>query len=84
MATKPVETPEVEVGQVWADNDPRSKGRTVKVLSINTTTNRAVCEVLTDGADTTRSQVGRTTRIALHRFTPTASGYRLVKKAKKK
>jgi len=74
--------PEVKVGQVWADNDPRSDGRTVKVIAVNQT--KAVCEVLTDGANTRRSQVGRITRIGLHRFKDTASGYKLVKKTRAK
>lgn len=72
----------VEVGQVWADNDPRSEGRTVKVIAVTAT--KATCEVLTDGANTKRSQVGRITRIGLHRFKDTASGYKCVKKPRKR
>lgn len=32
--------PEVRVGQVWADNDPRSAGRTVEVIEIGLTKDR--------------------------------------------
>lgn len=84
MAAVPAqaEAPEVAKDQVWADNDPRSKGRTLKVLAV--TDSKAVCEVLTDADNTKRSQVGQVTRISLHRFKPTASGYRLVKKPRKR
>lgn len=69
---------QVQVGQVWSDNDPRSKGRTLRVAAV--AGNRALCIVLTDAEHTVRSQVGHTTRIGLHRFKATASGYRLLMK----
>lgn len=69
--------PEVKPGQVWADNDPRSAGRTLRVDRIDG--DRAVCTVLTD-ADQRRSgaesTVGNATRISLKRFRPTSTGYR--------
>lgn len=70
----------VERGQVWADNDPRSKGRTVRVLRVEET--YAVVTVLTarDSAHDAERQraVGAERRIRLARFTPTSTGYRLV------
>ena len=42
----------VRVGQVWADNDPRSEGRTIRVVEVGPV--RAVCEILTN-SDANRS-----------------------------
>jgi hypothetical protein len=39
-------------GQVWADNDPRSAGRTLRVDRIDG--DKAVCTVLTNAAGTQR------------------------------
>jgi ABC-type phosphate transport system auxiliary subunit len=79
----------VEPGQIWADNDKRSEGRTVRVERIED--GSAVCTILTnrDAAqrDLDRGSVwvndmrGRTTRISLSRFKPTNTGYRLVQEA---
>lgn len=84
MTTTPA--PPVEPGQVWADNDPRSDGRTVRVDRIDD--GKAVCTVLTNrthaqreldrGTGWSTDSRGRTTRIALSRFRPTSTGYRLV------
>ena len=66
--------PEVEPGQVWIDNDPRSEGRrTLRVLRIEG--DRVICLTLTDwhGA----KDGSKETRIALRRFKPTSTGYRL-------
>ena len=68
--------PQVRPQQVWADNDPRSKGRTLKVLA--GAHGKALCEVLTDGEGATISRVGKTTRIALERFRPNSTGYSLL------
>lgn len=68
--------PEVKAQQVWADNDPRSKGRTLKVLAV--ADGKALCEVLTDSEMATISRVGKTTRISLTRFKPNSTGYSLV------
>lgn len=72
--------PKVRPGQVWADNDPRAEGRTLRVVEV--TEVRALCEVISQSqapgfvhATDTR---GRLTRIALARFRATARGYRLV------
>ncbi|MEU0443572.1 hypothetical protein ABZ202_28225 [Streptomyces sp. NPDC006186] len=66
--------PGVRVGQVWADNDSRSKGRTVRVDEIDA--RYAYCTVLT--AATPGGRTGQRTRIALERMRPTSTGYRLL------
>lgn len=48
-------TPDVRVGQVWADNDSRSRGRTIKVLEIVAPEGGepvAICETLTNDKST--------------------------------
>lgn len=90
------ETPEVRPKQIWADNDPRSAGRTLRVERIED--GKAVCTVLTN-ADEAQERLdeavargagwwadrkdmrGKTTRISLSRFRPTSTGYRLVEEA---
>ena len=84
---------DVRVGQVWADNDPRSRGRTIKVHAIEGT--KAVCSVLTNDHEVQtyvdgrkarpawarnafQDQRGKIVRISLSRFKPTSSGYKLV------
>lgn len=62
-------------GQIWADKDPREKGRKLKVLGIDVESMKALCSVVRDAdhmpAD--RSLVGRETKIKLSRF---KTGYR--------
>lgn len=88
----PQPQPAVQPGQVWADNDPRCEGRTLRVERIDG--ERALCRILTNGnavqAEIDRSSPpprnlwrtqdrrGCTTRISLSRFRPTSTGYRLV------
>ena len=73
---EPAEGPPPCVGQVWADNDPRAEGRTVRIDRIE---GRFVwATVITDRPETLVSTVGRKTRIAIQRLKPTRSGYRLV------
>jgi hypothetical protein len=86
------EKPDVRVGQVWTDNDPRAEGRTLKVLEIKrrqymaTASWRyqqfegdfALCQVLTERMGTRKSQLGRKVWIRVDRMRPTATGYRLV------
>ena len=88
-------SPTVEAGQVWADNDARSAGRTLRVVYVGVT--HAECVVITN-SDHTDQQItraaaraalgiatgyvppdtrGKTSRIALSRFRPTSTGYRL-------
>lgn len=82
----------VKPGQVWADNDKRMVGRTLRVDAITSsvfTTGDgleadvpyAVCTVLTN-RDGHRGKPGRQVAIRLARFRPTANGYRLVSEAK--
>ena len=77
---------DVKPGSIWADNDPRSAGRTLRVERIEG--GKAVCTVLTNitpsKADLQRGVLvsdrrGETTRISLARFKPTSSGYRLIR-----
>lgn len=70
---------DVQVGQVWADNDPRVAGRTIKVEAIDG--NKAVCRVLATPFDYPQGRTGHTTKIALRRFKPTTTGYRLIREA---
>ncbi len=64
----------IRVGSVWADNDLRSEGRTVRVDSLDS--RYAQCTVLTavGGIAPTR----KTARILIDRLHPTKTGYRLV------
>lgn len=71
------ERPEVKPGQIWADNDPRSVGRTLRVVSIGK--HSARCVVLTAAVDGPPSTVGKTRMIVLDRFRPVSNGYRLIK-----
>lgn len=72
----------VQVGQMWAANDPRAKGRTIQVKKIEPP--HAICKIVTnrDGWDKeawkTKSMIGREVKIKLRRFTPTSSGYKLL------
>ncbi len=61
----------VEVGQVWADNDWRSTGRTVMVMEVQG--DKAICAVAWPG-----HKVRKRTTIALRRFRPSSTGYRLL------
>jgi hypothetical protein len=70
------EVPDVQVGQVWADNDKRSAGRHVKVMAIEVLHRQAVVRPCSPTGQLTGSRV---TRIRLTRFRPTSTGYRLVK-----
>lgn len=83
-------TPQVRPGQVWADNDPRSNGRMLLVNSIEGEGDdrKAVCEVIALSREAQESIArgesgyqdtrGKVTRVAVRRFVPTSTGYRLV------
>ena len=62
-------TTDVKPGQIWADNDKRSHGRTIKVLEVDET--HALVQSPTG--------LGRKTKIRLSRFRPDSTGYRLLK-----
>jgi hypothetical protein len=74
---------EVKPGQIWADNDSRSAGRTLRIDRI--IDGETICTVLTNsdsvntGLAWQRDMRGKTTRISLARFRPTNTGYRLVR-----
>lgn len=71
----------VQPGQVWADNDARCDGRTLRVLRVEQNTRKggpvAVCQVLTD-AHGVPVAATRTVRIRLSRMRPTSTGYRFL------
>jgi hypothetical protein len=83
-------TPDVRPGQVWADNDKRAKGRTLRVDRVDYDEQRgyrvASCTVLTmDEASKARQRagigrdlVGSRTRVAVKRMRPNSTGYRLL------
>jgi len=85
------DTVTVRPGSIWADNDPRVAGRTLRVDAVDGT--HATCTVLTNDDDTQRmldnppswwrgrDNRGKQTRIKLDRFRPTSTGYRLLKYA---
>lgn len=96
------EQPDVRAGQVWADNDPRSAGRTLRVDAVKFSSRMgcdvAVCVVLTNADETQRhidnpagnpfrssggysDRRGKTTTIAVRRFMPVSTGYRLISEA---
>lgn len=70
----PESEPVVKAGQVWADNDKRSEGRKVRILSVGET--HAVVEQYVPRGSSAKP--GRQTQIRLDRFRPTSTGYRLV------
>ena len=77
----------VEVGQVWADNDYRKSGRTLRVDSIGDD-GYARCTILTNYDDVqekidaeepgVKSMIGQRTKIKVRRLYPNARGYRLI------
>jgi hypothetical protein len=76
-------------GQIWADNDPRATGRTIRIDHI--ANGKAICTVLTNrtaaqdeldrGSTWLNDTRGKTVGIRLDRFRPTSTGYRLVQHA---
>ena len=89
------DTPTVRVGQVWADNDSRADGRTLRVDTIEHSPGGdvAVCTVLTNSHgqqeridrpaawDRPKDARGKQTRVRIDRMRPMSAGYRLVKDA---
>ena len=70
----------VAVGQVWADNDPRARGRRLIVKEIDGM--HAVCTPLTGRDPAVNngfvSTPAKRVRIRLDRFRPGVRGYRLI------
>jgi hypothetical protein len=86
------DTTTVRPGQVWADNDWRAEGRTLRVEAIQD--GKAICTILTNPTSIqerldrpsqadpwVRDVRNKQTRIRLDRFRPTSTGYRLVQDA---
>ena len=69
--------PDVRVGDVWADNDGRlgmhNHARWFRVVEIDD--GYAMCETIN------RATSRRRTQIALRRFRPNSTGYRLIERA---
>lgn len=64
----------IRVGQIWADADSRSEGRTIRIESVNES--HAYCEVLTAiGGGVPKI---RRVRVLIDRLHPTNTGYRLI------
>jgi hypothetical protein len=87
------DAPTVKPGQIWADNDKRAAGRTLRVERV--LGDKAQCTILTN-TDVAQKQIdeyqgracpwardmrGKKTWISLARFKPTNTGYRLVQDA---
>lgn len=82
------ETPAPAVGQVWADNDPRSAGRTVRIdlvkgayahVTILTNTDSTQDDIDSASALWRRDMRGKQSRILLNRLRPTSTGYRYLR-----
>jgi hypothetical protein len=81
--------PNVRPGQVWADNDKRHKGRTLRVERVAggivlcriVTNTDTVQRLLDRKSPQVRDRRGKIVSIALVRFRPTAAGYRLIQDA---
>ena len=66
----------VNVGEVWAENDRRSVGRTFRVDSLDQ--DYVFVTVLTVAVNASDIGIGASKRILRRRFRPVASGYRLM------
>lgn len=69
-------TPEPAVGQIWADNDPRSEGRTLLIEWTDGTHATVRPVALTAEGQPVPLPGTRQSRIRLNRFRPTSTGYR--------
>lgn len=66
------------LGQVWADNDHRAAGRTIRVDAINEALDIITITVLTDARNSPITSAGTTRRISRDRLRPTSRGYQLI------
>jgi hypothetical protein len=76
------ELPNVEPGQVWADNDPRAAGRRIRVMSVHQPDDHRsepYARVMVDkvSRNVARKETGEQRTILLRRFRPTRNGYKL-------
>jgi hypothetical protein len=68
---------QVSVGQIWADADPRSAGRKIRITEVGDGWARG--EIISVERNVSQKVVGRTTRkISFKRFRPHNRGYRLM------
>jgi hypothetical protein len=75
----PDEPPPVAVGDVWADADPRSAGRTIRIIEVDRERGVARAVVLSVARNVGEHRIGQRTRlIQLSRFTDHQRGYRRV------
>jgi len=76
------ETPAPTVGQIWADNDPRTPNRFLEIVAVSEI-HATVRQVARTPQGLTAILPGvRQTRIRLNRFRPTSTGYRYIGEAK--
>lgn len=68
--------PDVRVGDVWRDNDPRQQQAERELHVLELLPDGARCRVFKAGKD-----MNRVVNVALRRFKPTSSGYRLERRA---
>lgn len=75
-----------KVGQVWADNDPRMAGRTLKIIAIDG--ERVQFEVIENDQEAQRNvddgflrsdRRGKKSWVKAARLIPTMTGYRFIK-----
>ena len=66
---------EIEKGQLWADLDPRNKGRLLRVVGVTKT--HAICEVVVAAEGKANRRNGVSIRI--DRLIPGSRGYKLIK-----
>lgn len=65
----------VEIGQIWADNDWRARGRTVRIVEI---VGKHVYVETVTGVGGKPAPKRKPQRILLHRLRPNSTGYRFV------
>ncbi len=76
--------PDVRVGDVWADNDRRQDGRTLKVVHVED--GKARLQVVTNrnawrpGDPWNQDRVGKYVTVSVARMRPTSTGYRLIER----
>jgi len=80
------ESPEVQVGQTWADNDPRNRGRLIRIESVHAadkTHPEPYVRVTVQhvSRNVRKGEVGEQRTIKIRRLRPTRNGYRLVEEA---
>ncbi len=77
------ELPDLQPGQVWKDNDPRNKGRLLRVQSVHAADDThpepyVRVTVERTSRNVRKKEVGEQRTIKQRRFRPTRNGYALV------